>query len=135
MKKTFTFDLVPVSTNSLTRVVNNRPIKSSQARQFNNNIQQLLRWGQNKKCIDLKAHFKPEKHGIKICMDYYSPNVCKKSGGISRRSGDVDNFLKQYIDSIFKFIGIDDAFITHITASKIQSDNVNVEFTIEIYEI
>lgn len=41
---------------------------------------------------------------------------------ISSRSGDLDNFLKSTIDSIFKYIGINDSYITRIECEKIPSN-------------
>jgi len=43
----------------------------------------------------------------------------KKQKKVSRKSKDLDNMLKVMQDNIFKFIGIDDTFITRLEAEKI----------------
>lgn len=71
------------------------------------------------------AEFLAKPH--KVTISIYSPRVLTKKGEVSKTFGDVDNFAKPTIDSIYKPLGANDALIMQVTASKHYADE---EYTV-----
>lgn len=58
----------------------------------------------------------------KINISIYSPRVLTKKGEISKTFGDVDNFCKNLVDSIYNPLKANDALIMQLTVSKHHAD-------------
>jgi Holliday junction resolvase RusA-like endonuclease len=67
----------------------------------------------------------------KVSIEIHSPRVLTKKGEVSKTFGDVDNFVKNLIDSVYKPFNANDALVMQITASKHQSDT---EYTVIDWE-
>lgn len=52
-------------------------------------------------------------------MDLYSEKWRTKQGGISRTAGDIDNFCKGSLDSLFSAIGGDDSQVVELRVRKL----------------
>lgn len=55
-------------------------------------------------------------HAVFITVD--SPNVITQKGSYSKTFGDIDNFIKPLLDSIYKPLGANDAYIYKVQAMK-----------------
>lgn len=66
------------------------------------------------------SSFNPLTNYISASYSFYAPKdfFYTKEKKISKRSKDLDNCIKIVQDNIFKFIGIDDTFVTDIEAVK-----------------
>lgn len=79
----------------------------------------------------LNTVFDDKKHCLHISYKFFYPIYTKK-GIISKTSKDVDNCIKTTQDCLFKNLLIDDAFITKVTAEKINSDKPSIEITVKL---
>jgi Holliday junction resolvase RusA-like endonuclease len=66
-----------------------------------------------------------------VSIEIHSPRVLTKKGEVSKTFGDVDNFCKGLLDSIYKPLNANDALVMQITASKHQTDT---EYTVIEWE-
>jgi len=113
-----TFKAKPLSNNKMIRQFSGRIIKSKEYREFEKLIGQLM-LGYNKeikKFMDIWSK-------VESCLDVhyviYMPTYFKADGTINLKGGDVANFEKCLTDSIFKSIGIDDAYIRSVSLTKV----------------
>jgi Holliday junction resolvase RusA-like endonuclease len=68
---------------------------------------------------------------LNVRMELRSPNWFKKKGGINLRRGDLDNFGKSTIDSLFHCLEpLDDAQIFSLNMSKVVVDKDQPESTL-----
>lgn len=67
----------------------------------------------------------------KVTITVHSPRVLTKKGEISKTFGDVDNFIKPLLDSIYKPLEANDALVMKIVASKHDADE---EYTVIEWE-
>ena len=65
--------------------------------------------------------FDKDKHCLVAIWEISSPDLLTKTGKISENSTDLDAH-KVLQDTIFEFIGIDDAYIVRDTRSKVQGE-------------
>lgn len=68
-----------------------------------------------------KNSFDPQTQHLVAIWEFISPEVLTKSGKVSENGTDLDAH-KVLQDTIFEFIGIDDAYIMRDTRSKCQGD-------------
>ena len=66
-----------------------------------------------------------------VSIEIHSPRVLTKKGEVSKTFGDVDNFLKNLVDSVYKPLEANDALVMQITASKLHADK---EYTVIEWE-
>ena len=104
----------------------------------------------------LRATFDPLKHGLRLYTVYSIPQetILTKKGTISRKGGDIDNYLKLTTDFLcndkylghefpncthpdIENLGIDDQFILDYDSSKrVSTDNeYHIDFIIELCSI
>jgi len=79
----------------------------------------------------LNKYFDENKHCLDISYLFYFPILTKK-GIISKTSKDVDNCIKSVQDCLFKNLLFDDAFVTKISAEKINCDSPRIEIIVKV---
>ncbi len=125
----------PISTNKLTRAIKRgnfcTVIKSADARKFEADVRLELESKYMTEMDKFFTEFDISKQ-IKLSVTFNVPNLYTKKGVISKSSGDLDNYLKQYIDTIFKCLCLDDKFVTEIHAKKLYNKEFKSEFLIEV---
>lgn len=84
-------------------------------------------------CLLFKQHFNPLTQAISAKWMLYSPDTLTKAGKVSENSTDLDAH-KVLQDTIFEFVGIDDAYVVNDFRAKRQGD-FKVLLTLAIVEI
>lgn len=119
-------DLKPLSFNQAWRPItmgkSTRMIKSKEYRDFEIAVHEQM-W---KKLIDIKrfaSDINSGNHYLKAEYTFYIKGVITKKGVISKRCIDVSNAVKVVEDCVFNQLGIDDALVVHLSATKVESDN------------
>lgn len=126
---------------------------TTQARQYREEFWKQLNTGKNRKELErIRDCFIPEKHYLKVQYVFHieKDKFFTKDGKISARSADVDNSIKLPQDFLFNTrygaahlkklgyvnIGIDDRFITELTAKKAPTSGAPfIEIKVEIHEL
>lgn len=104
---------VPPSLNRSYKCFRNRVVKSAEARKYQELIGETL------------ADMKPTSKEVSLIVDVYRP----------RKSGDLDNYLKIFLDSLSGFVYTDDKLIKRIVASRWDDKlNPRVELEVSLYE-
>lgn len=119
----FLVPMRPISVNKMHTSVKGRIIKTSAARsfefQFNHYLAEF-----SQQAILFVENFNEQEHSINVEMIFYINRVdyFNKQGLINKRCLDVDNNIKTVQDQVFRFLSIDDALVTRVTAVKVPSD-------------
>lgn len=101
----------PPSTNKLYRVVNGRPIISSQGRAYKSAASSIA----------IASGMRPIESDVSVTLDVYRP----------AKRGDLDNTMKCLLDSLRGIAWHDDKQITHIEARR-HDDKLNPRVEIRI---
>lgn len=72
-------------------------------------------------------------HALEVEVYFYLSNLLTKAKEktVSDNSGDLDNFLKISIDSVFECLGLNDSQVCKITAQKMESDKDIIVFMLK----
>jgi Holliday junction resolvase RusA-like endonuclease len=76
-------------------------------------------------------------HALEVEIFFYIKDLFTKTKvkTISDRSGDLDNFLKVSIDSVFSCLGINDSQICKITTQKLEAENDCIVFILKTFPL
>ncbi len=85
---------------------------------------------QEYKIINFASQFDPKTQHLIAIWEFHSPEVLTKDGRYSMNGTDLDAH-KVLQDTIFRFIGIDDAYIVRDTRTKVQG-NYSVKLDLRI---
>jgi Holliday junction resolvase RusA-like endonuclease len=121
----------PLSVNKLYRNFRGRTIKSQEGREYEMAFNHYLaEFGTQ--AIRFLEEFDKNQHAVHIEYVFYleSSKYLTKSGRINMRCLDVDNGIKQAQDNLFRFLQIDDGFVTKVTATKVPSDADCIEIVV-----
>jgi Holliday junction resolvase RusA-like endonuclease len=131
----FVIPIRPLSANARMNVVGGRFIKSHAARVFEREFaQRMTRYCD--KVLQFKKSFSEDSHALALELRFFLPwdELMTKSGRLQKRTNDVDNMQKITIDSFFKYLGVDDSFITLVTSQKIPSTFTETEILLSIVD-
>lgn len=136
--KLFFKNLKPVSTNCIYKGMGKNRSKVKEYKY----MEQVCKFKLIKHGREIQSFcdgFDPGTGHLKVELVFYVPKtkLFTKKGDISKISGDLDNYQKSIIDSIFNCIDLDDAYIGEIVAKKRASNDsqYHISFKMEKAEI
>ena len=75
------------------------------------------------------------KHYLVAEYRYYYPILIKAGNRISKKSGDTSNNIKVIEDCVFKHLMADDSQVISLQATKIHSNDIRTEITLELKDL
>lgn len=110
-----------------------RRVKSKKYKVFSAKVRSVLPL-YNARLLEFKNSFNIDKHYIR-CNWVFKHNILTTSGRISMNSGDSSNMIKPTEDLIFKYMGINDAFVKGGTFDKVQSNKEEIYVEMSIFNL
>lgn len=136
-----TIPLKPLSVNHTSCVNRGKIQKTKEYNFFIKDFGTILLL-KNKTIREYIINFDPRIHTLKLMCQFGIPKkkMLTTKGGISKRSSDVDNYLKSTTDALFKTLSkynrnVDDAYIVELVAKKFISDDYVINLTLEILDL
>lgn len=132
---TFTFDIPmpPISVNHTHMTIRNgMRIKKKETRIWESEFRDYILANYFQEVSEITKTFDGKKNCLAVRYWFYLPLITKK-GLISKRAGDLDNWLKMPNDMLInKILGLDDSLIVDLMAKKSHSLKPLISIEIEI---